>query len=522
VITGLLKWSGLILSLALLPSCMVGPNYVEPKTNIAPHWLTDKTTISEKHARNTIWWQVFHDPNLTALIEAGYRNNYSLQIAGVRILQTRAQLAQSVGSLYPQQQVSIGNVNYNRIGGSSLQSILPTDFYTALLGLSANWEIDFWGKYRRAIQMNDANFLASFAAYDNALVALTADIASVYINIRVLEKLTKITKDNIAIQSMSLKIAKSRYNSGQTSLLDVEQAQTEVSETESTLPTLISDLQHQKDLLAVLLGTTPNNIDRLITKNLNVPTAPMTIAIGIPKETLAKRPDIHQARLQAIAQSAAIGAAKANLYPALSLTGTFALASNTINNNSLSSLFNLSSSTITAGPGFSWPLLNYGQITNAVRVQDAAFQQALLNYMNLTLKAEQEVQDNIISTINTQKSKQFLTTASHAAVKSTQLAIIRYKEGEADYTTVLDAERQQLSVQTALTKATGAVPLAVVALYRSLGGGWQIRCNNDIVRQDIKQSMYSRTNWGNLLIPENHFPATNKGQVIKELYLPNW
>ena len=501
---------------------MVGPNYKEPQKTVAEHWIKKDKSVKEAPIQDASWWSVLHDPNLTSLINQGYQNNLPLQSAGVRVLQARAQLAQSVGELFPQQQALIGNLTYQRIGGSSFQQILPSNFDTLLMGASASWELDFWGKYRRTILSNDAAFLAAYAAYNNALVSLTADIATVYINIRTTEELIRITQKNIIVQATGLKIAKARYNAGETSLLDVEQAQAELSETQSTLPAYVSDLQHQKDALAVLLGTTPDHVNGFLVKKHGIPQAPPTVAVGIPKETLAQRPDIYQARMEAIAQSEAIGATKANLFPSLSLTGSFALAGNTIGSNSLSNVFNWGSHNIAAGPAVNWPILNYGQITNAVRAQDAVFQQALLNYLNLVLQAQQQVQDSITQFIETKKSEKFLITANYAAVKSTQLAIIRYREGESDYTPVLDAERQQLRIQTSLTQTKGEIPKALVALYKSLGGGWQIRGCNDIVPEKLKHEMATRTNWGSLLKQQNHQPPVTKEQQIKERYLPNW
>ena len=506
----------------LLSSCMVGPNYKEPQKKIADHWLQNNPAIKQTPIQNANWWKVFHDQTLTSLIQKGYRNNLSLQIAGVRVLQARAQLAQSVGELYPQQQVLNGSYTYWRIGGSQLQSILPPDFLTASLGFSASWELDFWGKYRRAILSNDAAFLASLAAYDQALVTLTADIASTFINIRTQEELIRITNTNIQVQASSLRIAKARYKGGQTSLLDVEQAETELAETQSKLPQLVSQLQHQKDNLGVLLGTTPNEVDALLQKSHGIPKASAKVAVGIPKEAVARRPDIYQARMEAIAQSEAIGAIKANLFPSLSLNGNFSFSSNNIGSSSISDLFNWSNRTITAGPSVVWPFLNYGQITNSVRVQDAVFQQALLNYLNLVLKVQQEVQDNITQYIESQKTEYLLTRANSSAIKSTKLAIVRYKEGESDYTTVLNAEQQQLRVQTSLTNAKGDVSQSLVALYRSLGGGWQIRNGNDIVSNQVKNEMAERTNWGSLLKQSNHQKPTTNKQRIKQLYLPTW
>lgn len=507
----------------LLNACMVvGPNYKEPPKQVEQHWTKQNNSVKETPFHDAAWWDVFHDKVLTSLIHDGYQNNLSLQVAGARVLQARAQLAQSVGELYPQQQALMGNFTYNRIGGSSLQTVLPSTFDTALLGLSANWEIDFWGKYRRAIQANDASFLASVAAYDNALVSLTADVAATYVKIRTIQTQIKVTKANIAVQEIGLKIAKSRFKNGQTSLVDVEQAQTELSQTQAKLPSLISSEQKEKDALAVLLGTVPNNITPLLGKNRGIPKAPTSVAVGIPKETLIRRPDIYQARMQAVAQSAAIGATQANLYPSFSLMGTFAFAANNIGSSSVTELFQWGNRTITAGPGVNWPLLNYGQITNAVRVQDALFQQTVLQYVNLVLKAQQEVQDTITAYIESKVAERYLSTANTSVTKSLKLAIVRYKEGETDFTPVLNAEQQQLSVQTSLVSAEGDIAQALIGLYRALGGGWQIRNGNDLVSEQMKKEMAARTNWGTLLKQQNHEPPVTKRQQLKQLYLPKW
>ena len=237
---------------------------------------------------------------------------------------------------------------------------------------------------------------------------------------------------------------------------------------------------------------------------------------------MARRPDVQQARLDAIGQSAAIGAEKANLFPSLSLNGAFAFSSNSIGQSSVGDLFHWSNRNISAGPSFTWPILNYGQITNGVRAQDAAFQQSLLNYVNVVLKAQQEVQDNITAYIEAKKAERYLAKANVSATKSLQLALIRYKEGETDFTPVLNAEQQQLSVQTSLVNAQGTIPQALVALYRALGGGWDIRGCDDVVSQQIKTEMAARTNWGGLLKQQNHQPPATRKQKIKELYLPKW
>lgn len=501
---------------------MVGPDYKEPVKPVLTHWKNDGQGIKEQPFNNQKWWRVFHDPVLTKLINEGYQRNLNLQSTAVRVLQYRALLAQSVGSLYPQQQGMTGNYTYNRIGGGQLDSILPPSFTTALMGFKANWEIDFWGKYRRAILANNAAFLASIVSYDNALVTLTADIATAYIKMRTTESEIKITKENIKVQATGLKIARSRYNAGQASLLDVQQAKTELSETESKLPTLRAVLKKEKNALSFLLGGLPNQLDKTLAKSKGIPRAPREVAVGIPRDTLRRRPDIYQARLEAVSQLEKIGQTKASLYPAFSLSGTFAFASNDIFNSSVSDLFSWSNRTITAGPSFTWPLLNYGQITNAVRAQDAIFQQSMLRYINLVLKAQEEVQNNINDYLEAKKARTYLKRANISAIKAFKLALIRYKEGETSFTPVLNAEQQQLRVQTSLVNAEGSIPQSLVALYRALGGGWEIRQGRDMVPLSIKKEMAKRTNWGNLLVQKNHDLPVTKWQSIEERYLPVW
>lgn len=182
---------------------------------LMPTGQKKNSTVKEIAFRTPLWWHVFKDDNLTALIESGYHNNLSLQKTGVHVLQARAQLAQTVGSLYPQQQLMNGSYNYYRMGGNYLENVLPPSFLTSSLGFSANWELDFWGKYRRAILSNNASFLSSVAAYDNALITLTADIANSYISVRAYEKLIDVTQQNINLQKMSLRLTESRYRAGE-------------------------------------------------------------------------------------------------------------------------------------------------------------------------------------------------------------------------------------------------------------------------------------------------------------------
>lgn len=517
-------------ALFLLNACtMVGPDYKKPKTQVTGEWSGidnrgDNNGAKATKTQDAAWWKSFNDPVLTALIEEGYKNNLNLQSTGVKVLQARAVLAQSVGELYPQQQGLSANYTHQTIGeGSTYADTIPSTFDSAATSISASWEPDFWGKYRRAINSNDASFLASLAAYDDALVSLTAQIGSSYVAIRTYQTQIAVTEKSIRLLTESLALVQTRYQSGQDSLSDVEQATTNLSQADASLPTLKINLQQQKDAMAVLIGTTPDKVDAFLSKGqTKIPVAPSSVAVGIPKDVLRQRPDVHQAELQAMAQSEAIGAVKAQLYPALSLTGSFGYSSSDIGSKSINDIFQWSNHTVSIGPSLSLPLFNYGQITNQVRQQDALFQQAIFNYQNTVLNAQKEVQDGIVSYVESQKSLKAMNAANDAALKTTQLTLTRYEAGEVDYSSVLDAEQQQLAVQTSLVNAQGSVPQGLISLYRALGGGWQIRQGHDVVSDDVKKQMSDRTNWGSLLDQPNHEPPTNTVQKLKQTDLPSW
>lgn len=502
------------LSCLLLNACMVGPDYQTPNTKVEKQWMQANHGVKTTKTQAEAWWKSFNDPVLNNLIEIGYKNNLTLQSAGAKVLQAKAQLAQSVGELYPQQQGASGNFTRERLGGGGnvYGARIPSDFNIASSSVSSSWELDFWGKYRRAIHANNASFLASMAAYDDALVSLTAEIGSTYIAIRMYQAQIAVTEKNIKLQKENFQMTQTRYDTGKDSLSDVEQAQTMLSQTMASLPPIKINLQQQKDALAVLLGTTPDKIDALLGKNKAfIPVAPSSVAVGIPKDVLRQRPDVHQAELEAIAQSEGIGAIKAQLYPAFSLTGSFGYSASNIRDSSPSDIFQWSNRTYSIGPSLAIPLFNYGQITNQVRAQDAAFQAAIFNYQNAVLTAQKEVQDGIVSYIESQNALKSMTIANKAAIETTKLSITRYEAGEIDYSDVINAEKNQLAVQMSLIDAQNGVPQSLISLYRALGGGWQIRKGHDVVSDDVKKEMKERTNWGSVL--DNKAPSTD---------LPSW
>ena len=493
------------------PSCTVGPNYVTPKAKVASQWLENPAITNRPPSSvETYWWRSFEDPVLNELVETAYRNNPSLQIAGVRILEARARLNKSIGELFPQQQGISGQVGYSRLNDGLTSKILgiDPDYLSAQLLFGATWEIDFWGKYRRGIESDRASYLGSIAAYDDALVTLIADVASSYVNIRTTEERLRVARQNVETERESLRIATVQFKGGETSERDVQQATAQLAQTEAQVPRLEQTLSQTKNGLAVLLGDTPDEVDKRLAGPSRIPVAPGSVAAGIPRDLLRRRPDVRAAGLAAASKSALIGVAKAYMYPAFSLSGEFGVAGNNEGQNSLADMFSWESRALNAGAGLVFPVFNYGRLINQVRVQDAQFQEAVLNYQNTVLTAQQEVENGLVAFADQQRAAGMLERAAAAARQSTALAMIQYKGGQTDYTAVLTAQQSELAAEDSLASTQGSVVLAIISVYRALGGGWELRAGHDVISDEVKAEMSRRTDWGRLLEPSRHLPGS--------------
>jgi NodT family efflux transporter outer membrane factor (OMF) lipoprotein len=536
-----------VIVIFLISGCVkVGPDYVRPPTSVSPNWLeADDNRVKTDPAEYRAWWEVFNDPVLNSIIDRAYRDNLSLKIAGVRVLQARAELGIAVGNIYPQTQQANGSLTFNRLSeraflGAVSQSGTPQggrsdgnddkyskkqpagvkfSYWEDQINLNAAWEIDFWGKFRRAIESADASLRMSVADYDSALVTLTADAANNYIQIRTLQKRLDIAKRNVESQQDSVRIAEDKFKGGITTLLDVEQAKSSLFGAQSTIPTLEAQLQQTENALSLLLGLPPSSLEDILAGVSDIPSPPPQVAVGIPADLLRRRPDVRSAELQAVAQCAQIGVAKADLFPAFSLTGTFGFLSTTIGKFKLSDITSWRARQVTAGPSFQWNILNYGQITNNIRLQDAKFQELLITYQNTVLRAQQEVEDSLTGFLRAQENAEYLSLTEDAAKRSLDLAVIQYREGSTDFTTVLTAQQSLLTAQDNMASAKGNISSNLIGLYRALGGGWEIREGQDIVSPEIKEIMAKRTNWGQLLSPSTYMPLSEQGPTIR---LPDW
>ena len=527
---------------------MVGPDYQTPESEVEAGWL-GSVGVAAQHPgpSDALWWKKLKDPTLNRLIAVAYENNPSLQMAGVNILGARAQLNQAIGELFPQQQGITGGRSWYYLppqegGGDSFSQFQPgtplgqalsdqvgtgpvsgPNLFLSQLIFNSSWEIDFWGKYRRQIESDRASYLSSVAAYEDALVTLISDVATSYINIRTTEELIKVVQENVTLQKESLRIATERFKAGEVSEQDPAQARTEFSQTLSEIPSLEKTLQQAKNGLALQLGLTPAAVRPLL-KPGRLPLPPERIVAGIPIDLLRRRPDVRMAGLQAASQSSLIGVQMANILPAFSLNGTFGYAGQNDSFSSLANIFSWQNAIVSSGASFTMPVFNYMRLVNNVRVQNAVFQGAVLNYQNVVLQAQKEVEDGLASFSYSKKSAGFLEDSVASAQTSVELSLERYKAGETDYTTVLSSEQQLLSVESSLVQAKGSVLLGLVASYRALGGGWELRSGRDVVSPTVKQEMERTFWWGKMMKPQNHLPPASSDDKsvppVQEAALP--
>jgi NodT family efflux transporter outer membrane factor (OMF) lipoprotein len=310
------------------------------------------------------------------------------------------------------------------------------------------------------------------------LVTVTAETARAYILLRTFEARLALARENVAIQNETLRIAEVRFENGAVTELDVTQSRALLRDTEALIPRLETGVHQTKNAISTLIGQAPGQLAELLQQDSSIPSAPVEIAIGAPLDLLRRRPDIRIAEFQAAAQSARIGIATSDLYPRFSLFGSIGFATSSdggVQSNSADAadLFSSNSVTYTVGPTFSWPIFNYGRLRNNVRVQDARFQQAALNYQNTVLEAAREVEDALAAYLRSQIRVGYLTDSVGDARRSVELAMVQYRQGSTTYQRVLDTQRFLVRQEDQLAGTKGDVALNLVATYKALGGGWE-------------------------------------------------
>ncbi len=506
----------------------VGPNYTRPAAQVADAWIDahepELTMRSEARRPNNerppistiAWWTLFNDPALTQLIAQATASNIPLQIAAERVIEARAQLGVVRGTLWPQQQEMKGTYQRNQFSGKAFpwgRFPIRRTFDHWSVGFEAAWELDFWGRFRRAIEAAEANLEAQLASFDEMLVILQAEVATNYIQLRTFDERLTLAKENLDLQRKTLNIVKARFDAGLVSGLDLRQAETIVASTEAIIPMLELGRRRAENRLCTLLGIPPQDLDPVLTPG-TIPDPPAEAVIGLPADLLRQRPDIRRAERLVAAQCARVGIAEAELYPHFALTGTLNWEA-----EKFGDLFSGKAIAGRVGPAFSWKILNYGRLWNNIWAEDARLRQAILSYQETVLRAAEEAEGTIAAFLQEKRRSRALEAAAQATEQAVRLATALYQQGVIDYQRLIDSQRVLLQQQDALAESRGNVALYLVALYKALGGGWQVR----LLPQAANQTLLVG---GKTDIPAqgpDHKPAAPKQSLTEEqspIYLP--
>jgi len=453
----------------------LGPNYKRPVVPVANDWIESSDPSIVVHpCVQADWWRVFNDPTLEHLVQTSYQQNLSLRAASLRVLEARTQRRITAGDLFPQSQAAFGQYGRNQLSRTTATAFpgTPRVFDDWQTGLDLSWEIDTWGRLRRAIEAADASIDAEVENYDNILVTLIGDVAVTYIEVRSFDQRIRLAAENVEIQQGSLAITEARFKQGRISELDVQQATSNLADTKALIPSFKQGRRLALNRLAILLGMTPYALEPLLANPGVIPDVPEEAVVGIPANLLRRRPDIRNAERLIVVQSAQIGIAAADLYPQFGINGEIKL-----NSENFSDLFSSGSAAGAIVPGFRWNILNYGRLKNNVQVQELRYQQAIVNYESVVLAAHREVEDAMVQFLRSKQRAAELLKSATAAAKSVDLVRLQYKEGATDFGRVFVLEANLVQAQDNLVAAQADIAIGLALIYKALGGGWQLRCD---------------------------------------------
>jgi NodT family efflux transporter outer membrane factor (OMF) lipoprotein len=475
-------WSRRGFSLAIatvvvgLPACRVGPNFVAPT---APplgdsfHQLSindEAAATSPMDTQSWRWWTYFDDPILQMLIRDASQQNLTIREAYFRIAESQALLGVARSQFFPQFNATTdtsfrrNSQNNNQVLSNSNQSA----FWNISNGMESSWEIDLWGRIARGVEAANSELLAQHESLNDIRVTLLADVATTYIQIRVLQQRLMIAEQNLELQKQTLHIVQSRQEAGIVGQLDQSEAESNVAVTTASIPPLQQELQVALYRLTVLLGQTPNG-DFVLEDGYG--QLPMTVIEnvqpGMPAELLTRRPDIRKAYFDVMAANARIGVAVADRLPQLTIRGNISVEARDV-----SVLYDANSLAHTVGPGFRWNILNFGRLKRNIDAREASHQQAVVRYEAAVLRGVQEVESALVEFLRQRERALELEKVVTATNRSVEISLARYEQNLITFDRVLDAQRSLATAQGNLATARGDILFALVKTFRTLGGGW--------------------------------------------------
>lgn len=464
------------LFMLLTSGCVVGPDYQPPNANAPAQWsdLSSKG-ITRQDDQPGDWWKLFHDDELDSLISRAVKANLDLRIAEARVRQARAQQGYTEADLWPTLSASGSYARQKQSENQPILGSLPkstnipfeNDVYKA--GFDATWEIDLFGGKRRAVEAATAELTATEYGRRDVLVSLLSEVARYYTLTRGAQRQLAILQDQIKAQEETVNIIRSRVNHGSAAELELQRALALLASIQSQAPAIETSIQSSVHRLAVLLAQRPDALNAELVATAAIPAPPPQVPVGLPSELLQRRPDVLQAERLLAAETARIGQVKAELFPKFSLTGSLGATS-----ISASDFFLPASRTWSIGPTVQWRIFDSGRVLANLNAQTEAQDQALLNYQKVVLTSFEEVENALVSYAKEQEHYRLLEQEVNANQTAVELAGQRYAKGWSSYLELLDAQRTLYASQDEWVRSERTVTLNLVALYKALGGGWEM------------------------------------------------
>lgn len=456
--------------------CVVGPDYRKPAEDAPDKWVSLSEGVSTADPVDLgRWWTVFNDPVLDRLIDRAVSANKDLKVAASRVLEARSQRVIAAAALFPSLDAT-GSYTRSKASGNAAPSSVPDgsgtlsggqDLYQA--GFDASWELDIFGRVRRSVEAASAEVQASEENYRDTLVTLLSEVSVNYLSLRGAQLRLDIARKNIETQRQTLNLTRERFEAGLNSELDVAQAKAQLAGTEAQVPIFETTIKQSIFRLATLLGQTPEPLDEELSAEAPIPGIPREVPVGLPSDLLRRRPDVRRAERQLAAATARIGIATADLFPRFSLTGNIGQAS-----MSLADIAKSSSSFWSLGPSMSWNIFNAGSVKANIEVQRARTEQALGLYEKAVLTAIQDVEGALVAFSMEQARRAALVEAVQSNKRAYEISSELYTRGLVDFLRVLDSQRSLYQTQEQLAVSDQLVSSNLVAVYKALGGGWNL------------------------------------------------
>ncbi|WPO45674.1 efflux transporter outer membrane subunit [Pseudomonas sp. S1Bt23] len=462
------------LSLLSLAACSVGPDFQRPEGPRVEAWATPQKAAPSQVVSSPLderWWEVFNDRQLSALSRRVLTDNLDLQLATSRLEQSRAARQVVTAERYPTSSAS-GGYARKRNSGEGLNDPSGHEGKSAFnlwdAGFSASWELDFWGRVRRETEAADATLEVAENDRRGVLLAVLAETAQDYIQLRGVQSTRAVTEQNLDVARHSLKLSQLRLADGVATDLDVAEAAAQVATIESQLPALQQRQAQLINALSLLMGEPPQALHAQLAADAPVPQTPRQVAIGLPSQLAERRPDIRQAEARLHAATASIGVAQGDFYPRITLSGNFGSQA-----MQLSDFGSWGSRQFGIGPQFSLPLFDGGRLRGMLHLREAQQQEAAVAYQQTVLRAWHEIDDQLTRYNSSQLRRDSLAEAVRQNQIALRTAQQQYVEGVVDFVNVLTVQGALLATQEQLVESSTGVSLAMVGLYKALGGGWE-------------------------------------------------